>query len=114
MAKKATKEETLPVEQVVVQATPVVDTEEAVEVGEAIIEELDLEDVVIVEEVVEVQPTPVVEAKPTPVVAKLSNEVAVVSIVQKTPSGFRVLLETGEIVKVSKAQYTKGQPTIIV
>lgn len=114
MAKKVIKEEVLPVEQVVVEATPVVETEEAVEVGETIVEELPASEVEeVVEEVVE-QVVEVVEAKPAPTVPKAANEVGVVRIVQKTPSGFRLLLETGEIVKVSKAQYTKGQSTVIL
>lgn len=118
MAKKVIKEEALPVEQVVVEATPVVETEEAIEVGEVITEELpapQVEEVIeeVVEEVVE-QVVEVVEAKPAPAVAKAANEVGVVRIVQKTPSGFRLLLETGEIVKVSKAQYAKGQSTVIL
>jgi hypothetical protein len=99
MAKKVIKEETLPVvEPIVVETVPVVETEEA-----------DLEDVVIVEaeEVIEV-----VEDKPaTP---RAGNEVGVVRIVQKTPSGFKLLLETGEIVRVKKAQYKKGDKTIIL
>ena len=115
MAKKVTKEETLPVvEPIVVETIPVVETEEAVEVGETIVEEVltetpDLEDVVIVEaeEVIEV-----VEDKPaTP---RAGNEVGVVRIVQKTPSGFKLLLETGELVRVKKAQYKKGDKTIIL
>jgi hypothetical protein len=134
MAKqKAIVEETLPVEQVIVQQAPVVETEEAIEVGETIVEELpapkvELEDVAIVEEVFEITPEAeqvveeqveeviqqVVETKPAPAAPKASNEVGVVRILQKTPSGFRLLLETGEIVKVSKAQYTKGQSTIIL
>lgn len=89
MAKKAAKQEELPVEEVVVEAVPVIEpavieTEEAVKVEEEVVS------------------------------PRAGNEVGVVRIVQKTPSGFRVLLETGEIVKVSKAQYTKGQSTIIL
>jgi D-ribose pyranose/furanose isomerase RbsD len=129
MAKqKAIVEETLPVEQVIVQQAPVVETEEAIEVGETIVEELEVEDAAIVEEVFETTPEAeqvveeqveeviqqVVETKPAPAAPKASNEVGVVRILQKTPSGFRLLLETGEIVKVSKAQYTKGQSTIIL
>jgi D-ribose pyranose/furanose isomerase RbsD len=129
MAKqKAIVEETLPVEQVIVQQAPVVETEEAIEVGETIVEELEVEDAAIVEEVFETTPEAeqvveeqveeviqqVVETKPAPVAPKAANEVGVVRIVQKTPSGFRLLLETGETVRVSKAQYTKGQSTIIL
>ena len=138
MAKKVIKEEVLPVEQVVVEATPVVETEEAVEVGETIVEELPASEVEeVVEEVVEITPEAeeafaeaveeeiqeiveqaapiVVEPVKQQVVApRAGNEVGVVNIVQKTPSGFRLLLETGEIVKVSKAQYTKGQSTVIL
>jgi len=129
MAKqKAIVEETLPVEQVIVEQAPVVETEEAIEVGETIVEELEVEDAAIVEEVFETTPEAeqvveeqveeviqqVVETKPAPAAPKASNEVGVVRILQKTPSGFRLLLETGEIVKVSKAQYTKGQSTIIL
>lgn len=106
MAKKAIKEEAIPVEQVVAETTPVVEAQEVIEVQEAIVEEVPTPQM---EEVVEV-----VEVKPTPVAPKASNEVAVVRIVQKTPSGFRLLLETGEIVKVSKAQYAKGQTTVIL
>lgn len=110
MAKIAKKEEALPVEQVVVESTPVVETEEAVEVGEAIVEELPapeveevVEEVTIVEEEVEEVTTP-----------RAGNEVGVVRIVQKTPSGFKLLLETGEFVRVKKAQYKKGDKTIIL
>lgn len=113
MAKIAKKEEALPVEQVVVESTPVVETEEAVEVGEAIVEELPapeveevVEEVTIVEEEVEE-----VEEVTTP---RAGNEVGVVRIVQKTPSGFKLLLETGEFVRVKKAQYKKGDKTIIL
>lgn len=124
MAKKAIKEETLPVEQVVVETTPVVETEEAIEVGEAIVEELPVDEqplIEVVEEIVEQvaeiqevveQPAPV--QAPKPVAPKAANEVGVVRILQKTPSGYRLLLETGAIVKVSKAQYTKGQSTVIL
>lgn len=120
MAKKAIKEEVLPVEQVVVETTPVVETEEAIEVGEAIVEELpapQVEEVVEeeIQEIVEQAAPIVVEPVKQQVVApRAGNEVGVVNIVQKTPSGFRLLLETGEIVKVSKAQYTKGQSTVIL
>jgi D-ribose pyranose/furanose isomerase RbsD len=129
MAKqKAIVEETLPVEQVIVQQAPVVETEEAIEVGETIVEELEVEDAAIVEEVFETTPEAeqvveeqveeviqqVVETNPAPVAPKAANEVGVVRIVQKTPSGFRLLLETGETVRVSKAQYTKGQSTVIL
>lgn len=123
MAKKVIKEEILPAEQVVIETAPVVKTEEAIEVGETIVEELPAPQVeeVTVEEVVE----PVAEVQevveqltpvqvPETVTPKAANEVGVVRVLQKTPSGFRVLLETGEIVKVSKAQYTKGQSTIIL
>lgn len=138
MAKKAIKEEILPVEQVVVETTPVVETEEAIEVGETIVEELSAPQMEeVVEEVFEIAPeaeqafaeaveeeiqeivkeaAPIVAetAKEQVLAPRAGNEVAVVRIVQKTPSGFRLLLETGEIVKVSKAQYIKGQPTIIL
>ena len=104
MAKKVIKEETLPVvEPIVVETLPVVETEEAVEVGETIVEELPAPQV---EEVVEE-----VEEVITP---RAGNEVGVVRIVQKTPSGFKLLLETGEIVRVKKAQYKKGDKTIIL
>jgi hypothetical protein len=99
MAKKVIKEETLPVvEPIVVETVPVVETEEA-----------DLEDVVIVEaeEVIEV-------VDDEPATPRAGNEVGVVRIVQKTPSGFKLLLETGEIVRVKKAQYKKGDKTIIL
>lgn len=116
MAKKAIKEEVLPVEQVVVEATPVVETEEAVEKGETIVEELpapEVEEVVeeIVEEVAPVEEEVVEEEVVTP---RVGNEVGVVRIVQKTPSGFKLLLETGELIKVKKAQYKKGDKTIIL
>lgn len=129
MAKqKAVKEEVIPVEQVIVEQAPVVETEEAIEVGETIVEELEVEDVAIVEEVFEITPEAeqefkeqveevieqVVEAQPAPVAPKATNEVGVAKILQKTPSGFRLLLETGEIVRVKKSQYTKGQSTIIL
>ncbi len=138
IAKTAIKEEVLPVEQVVVETTPVVETEEAIEVGETIVEELPAPQVEeVVEEVFEITPEAeeafaqaveeeiqeiveevapiVVEPVKEQVVApRAGNEVGVRNIVQKTPSGFRLLLETGEIVKVSKAQYTKGQKTIIL
>lgn len=112
MAKKAIKEEVLPVEQVVVEATPVVETEEAVEVGETIVEELPAPEVEeIVEEVAPVEEEVVEEEVVTP---RAGNEVGVVRIVQKTPSGFKLLLETGELIKVKKAQYKKGDKTIIL
>lgn len=144
ITKAAIKEEVLPVEQVVVETTPVVETEEAIEVGETIVEELpapgpDLEDVSLgtveevfeitpeaeeafaqaveeeIQEIVEeVAPIAVEPVKEQVVAPRAGNEVGVRNIVQKTPSGFRLLLETGEIVKVSKAQYTKGQKTIIL
>ena len=41
-----------------------------------------------------------------------TSQVRVIKIVQKTPSGYRLLLETGEIVKVSKKDYRKGQEFI--
>ena len=114
MAKKAIKEEVLPVEQVVVEATPVVETEEAVEVGETIVEELPAPEVEkVVEEVVEEIVEEVVE-KEQVVAPRVGNEIGVVNIVQKTPSGFKLLLETGEIVRVTKSQYTKGDKTIIL
>jgi hypothetical protein len=134
MAKqKAVKEEVIPVEQVIVEQAPVVETEEAIEVGETIVEELpapkvELEDVAIVEEVFEITPEAeqqfkeqveeviqqVVEAKPVPAAPRATNEVGVVRVLQRTPSGFRLLLETGEIVRVKKSQYIKGQSTIIL
>lgn len=43
---------------------------------------------------------------------KDTSQVKVTKIVQKTPSGYRLLLETGEIVKVSKKDYRKGQEFI--
>lgn len=134
MAKKAIKEEVLPVEQVVVEATPVVETEEAVEVGETIVEELPAPEVEeVVEEVFEITPEAeqafaeaveeeiqeVVEEVAPAVVEQVvapraGNEVGVRNIVQKTPSGFKLLLETGEIIRVSKSQYKKGDKTIIL
>jgi len=124
MAKKAIKEEVLPVEQVVIEATPVVETEEAVEVGETIVEELpapEVEEVVeeeveeVVEEVTSIEVEEVVEiVKEQVVTPRAGNEVGVVRIVQKTPSGFKLLLETGELIKVKKAQYKKGDKTIIL
>jgi len=51
--------------------------------------------------------------KEIPVEVK-QKEIKVVNIIQKLPSGYRLLLETGEVVKVTKAQYTKGQTTIIL
>ena len=45
-------------------------------------------------------------------VVEVSNEVKVVRIVQRIPSGFRLLLENGKIVKVTKAQYKVGQSTV--
>lgn len=116
IAKTVIKEETLPVEQVVVETTPVVETEEAVEVGETIVEELpapQVEEVVeeIVEEVAPIEEEVVEEEVVTP---RAGNEVGVVRIVQKTPSGFKLLLETGEFVRVKKAQYKKGDKTIIL
>lgn len=45
-------------------------------------------------------------------VKETTNEVKVVRIVQRIPSGFRLLLETGKIVKVTKAQFKLGQKTI--
>jgi len=106
MAKqKAIVEEKLPVEQVEVKQAPVVETEEAIEVGETIVEELPAPEVEeVVEEVVE-------EEVVTP---RAGNEVGVVRIVQKTPSGFKLLLETGELIRVKKAQYKKGDKTIIL
>jgi hypothetical protein len=112
MAKqKAIVEEKLPVEQI-----PVVEVQETI-VEELPVQELELEDVKIAEEApaeVEEQLAPVVENTPAPVTPKASNEVGVVRIVQKTPSGFKLLLETGEIVRVKKSQYTKGQSTIVL
>ena len=64
-------------------------------------------EVPVAEEVVEtVKPAEEKKAK------KDSSEVKVVKIVQKTPSGYRLLLETGEIVRVTKKDYTKGQEFI--
>lgn len=138
MIEEVNKEENTSVEEVVVETTPVVETEEAIEVGEAIVEELpapEVEEVVeevfeitpeaeqafaeaveeVLEEIVEeVAPTVVEPVKEQVVAPRAGNEVGVKNIVQKTPSGFRLLLETGEIVKVPKDKYTKGQKTIIL
>lgn len=43
-----------------------------------------------------------------------TGEIKVLRILQRLPSGYRLLLETGEIVKISKDRYTKGQPTVIL
>ena len=68
-----------------------------------------------IEEVVE-KAKEVKEEKPAPVEKKRDNssQVKVIKIVQKTPSGYRLLLETGEIVRVSKKDYTKGQEFITI
>ena len=68
-----------------------------------------------IEEVVE-KAKEVKEEKPAPVEKKqdISSQVKVIKIVQKTPSGYRLLLETGEIVRVSKKDYTKGQEFITI
>ena len=97
MAKKNT---TTPVETLEVEKQEVTIT-----VEEAVIPEVEK-----VEEVVEVKP--VREEKKKEEVKEASTKVAVVKIVQKTPSGYRLLLETGEIVRVSKKEYTKGQEFI--
>lgn len=41
-----------------------------------------------------------------------TSQVRVIKIIQKTPSAYRLLLETGEIVRVSKKDYKKGQEFI--
>lgn len=68
-----------------------------------------------IEEVVE-KAKEVKEEKPAPVEKKRDNssQVKVIKIVQKTPSGYRLLLETGEIVRVSKKDYIKGQEFITI
>ena len=38
-----------------------------------------------------------------------NSQVRVVRVIQKTPSAYRLLVETGEIVKISKKDYKKGQ-----
>ena len=88
---------------------------------EPILEEVKVETPVITEEVkeevkVEEVVEEVKEEKPAPVEKKKDNssEVKVIKIVQKTPSGYRLLLETGEIVRVSKKDYTKGQEFITI
>lgn len=64
----------------------------------------------VAEETPVVAPAPV-EVKKVKEVKK-SNEVKVVRIVQHLPSGYRLLLEGGEIIKVKKSQYTQGQKTV--
>lgn len=64
----------------------------------------------IAEQTPEEAPAPV-EVKKVKEVKK-SNEVKVVRIVQHLPSGYRLLLEGGEIVKVRKSQFKQGQKTI--
>ena len=88
---------------------------------EPILEEVKVETPVITEEVkeevkVEEVVEEVKEEKPAPVEKKKDNssEVKVIKIVQKTPSGYRLLLETGETVRVSKKDYTKGQEFITI
>lgn len=91
-------------------------------------EKVEEKEVQIIEEVVE--PTSVeeetVQPKESPVEVQNSDkntqeeggevvntsQVRVIKIVQKTPSGYRLLIETGEIVKVSKKDYRKGQEFI--
>ena len=41
-----------------------------------------------------------------------NSQVRVIKVIQKTPSAYRLLLETGEIVRVSKKDYKKGQEFI--
>lgn len=64
----------------------------------------------IAEQTPEEAPAPV-EVKKVKEVKK-SNEAKVVRIVQHLPSGYRLLLEGGEIVKVTKAQFKQGQKTV--
>lgn len=47
-------------------------------------------------------------------VKKAVNEFNVVKIVQKQPKGYRLLLEDGRIVKVTKDKYTRGQKTVVL
>lgn len=63
----------------------------------------------IQEEVQEIVQEKVKEVKE---VKKTVNEFNVVKIVQKQPKGYRLLLEDGRIVKVTKDKYTRGQKTV--
>ena len=47
-------------------------------------------------------------------VKKVTNEFNVVKILQKQPKGYRLLLEDGRIVKVSKDKFVRGQKTVIL
>ena len=66
----------------------------------------------LVDQVVE-KPVEVQEVSTLPEKSKQEEEnnsqVRVVRVIQKTPSAYRLLVETGEIVKVSKKDYKKGQ-----
>ena len=54
------------------------------------------------------------EVKEVKEVKKTVNEFNVVKIVQKQPKGYRLLLEDGRIVKVTKDKYTRGQKTVVL
>ena len=76
---------------------------------------------IIAPELEAVVEAPIVEEKPKAAKKKTSkkvvettNELKVVRIVQRVPSGFRLLLENGQIVKVTKKQFKLGQKTIVL
>ena len=54
------------------------------------------------------------EVKEVKKVKKVTNEFNVVKILQKQPKGYRLLLEDGRIVKVSKDKFVRGQKTVIL
>lgn len=57
----------------------------------------------------------VVEKKAEPVVEVVGPEpVRVLEILQRRPSTYKLLLETGEIVVVPKSTYRKGQDTVVI
>lgn len=104
-------------EELNIEKQPIIVPQEEVKV---LAEEVVKEAVVAEEIVKEIQaekPTPVAvaPAAPKPVEVKeevKSNEVKVERIVQHLPSGYRLLLEDGQIVKVGKKDFKQGQKTI--
>ena len=82
---------------------------------------LEPQEEIITPELEAVEEAPTVEVKPKATKKKTSkkvvettNELKVVRIVQRVPSGFRLLLENGQIVKVTKKQFKLGQKTVVL
>jgi hypothetical protein len=78
-------------------------------------EEIIAPEIEAVEEAPQVQEKPkATKKKEAKKVVETTNELKVVRIVQRVPSGFRLLLENGQIVKVTKNQFKLGQKTVVL